>query len=159
MFDPMLLIPLVLLGVMLIFMWRGNKKRAAQQSELREQMVVGAEVMTQAGIYGTIIEQDQDNNVTTIETTPGVQLRVHPATIVNVVSPTVPDDASALTSDQPEAAADTTAPAADAAEPVAEAKPATEAQGQNETSIDGYRGTAAGRDDVDGAGDDRGTKA
>lgn len=99
MFDPMLLIPLVLLGAMLIFMWRGNKKRAQQQATLREQMVVGADVMTQAGIYGTIIELDPENNVTTLETSPGVTLRVHPSTVLNVVSPTVPDDASSLTAD------------------------------------------------------------
>lgn len=94
--DPMLLLPLVLLGAMLFFMWRGNKKRAAQQQEMRTQMVVGADVMTQAGIFGTIVDQDTDNNVTTIETTPGVLVRVHSATVINVVTPTVPDDASAL---------------------------------------------------------------
>lgn len=94
--DPMLFIPLLLLGAMLIFMWRGNKKRAEQQSTLREQMVVGADVMTQAGIFGTITDIDAENNVTTIETSPGVPLRVHSATILNVITPTVPDDASAL---------------------------------------------------------------
>ena len=96
--DPMLFIPLLLLGAMLIFMWRGNKKRAEQQATMREQMVVGADVMTQAGIFGTITDIDTDNNVTTIETSPGVPLRVHSATILNIVTPTVPDDASALAS-------------------------------------------------------------
>ncbi|GGA57563.1 hypothetical protein GCM10011490_04190 [Pseudoclavibacter endophyticus] len=97
--DPMLLIPLLLIAVLLVFMWRGNKKRAVQQQSLREQMVVGAEVMTQAGIYGTIVAQDADNNVTTLETSPGTTLRVHTATVINVLSPTVPDDASALDDD------------------------------------------------------------
>lgn len=97
--DPMLLIPLVLLGAMLIFMWRGNKKRAAQQQTLREQMVVGSDVMTQAGIYGTIVDLDSENHVTTLEVSPGTTIRVHSSTVINIVTPPVPDDASSLTSD------------------------------------------------------------
>jgi|UPI0003815D66 preprotein translocase subunit YajC len=97
--DLMLVLPLLLLVVMMIFMWRSNKKRQEQQQEMRQQLVPGTEVMTQAGIYGTIVEVDTDNNVATIESGPGTVLRVHSATIVNVVTPTVPDDASALTDD------------------------------------------------------------
>ncbi len=99
--DLMLVLPLLLLVVMMIFMWRSNKKRQEQQQEMRQQLVPGTEVMTQAGIYGTIVDVDADNNVATIESAPGTQLRVHSATIVNVVTPTVPDDASALTGDEP----------------------------------------------------------
>lgn len=99
--DLMLVLPLLLLVVMMIFMWRSNKKRQEQQQEMRQQLVPGTEVMTQAGIYGTIVDIDADNNVATIESAPGTQLRVHSATIVNVVTPTVPDDASALTGDEP----------------------------------------------------------
>lgn len=95
--DFMLVIPLVLLGAMLLFMWRGNKKRQEQQTQMRSQMVVGADVMTQAGIYGTITEIDAEHNITTIETTPGTRMRVHSSTIVNILTPAVPDDASSLT--------------------------------------------------------------
>lgn len=98
--DFMLVIPLVLLGAMLFFMWRSNRKRQEQQTQMRAQMVVGADVMTQAGIYGTITDIDADNNITTIETTPGTRMRVHSSTVLNVVSPTVPDDASSLTTDE-----------------------------------------------------------
>ena len=102
MFDPnsaMLFLPLLLLAVMMIFMWRNNKKMQERQAQMRTQMQVGTEVMTQGGIYGTIVDVDAENNVTTIESTPGTVLRVHTATIVNVVTPTatVPDDASSLT--------------------------------------------------------------
>lgn len=101
--DPMLILPLILLAVMLVFMWRSNKKRQAQASEMKSKAVVGAEVMTQAGIFGTIVDIDEPNNVTTIETTPGTQVRVHSATVLNVVTPTVPDDASALMAEEHEA--------------------------------------------------------
>lgn len=130
MFDPMLLIPLVLLGAMLIFMWRGNKKRASQQAQLREQMVVGADVMTQAGIYGTIVELDPEHNVTTLETSPGVTLRVHSATVLNVVTPTVPDDASSLADDG------LPAPAAEELETSADANTSTSASDDATTDGD-----------------------
>lgn len=94
--DITLLLPLVLLAVLLIFMWRSNKKRSQQQQDLRRQLVPGTEVLTQAGIYGTIIEVDSDKNVAVLETSPGVLLRVHSATIINVITPAVPDDASEL---------------------------------------------------------------
>ena len=99
--DPMLILPLVLLAVMMFFMWRTNKRNQEKQQQIRESMAPGVEVMTQAGIYGTLIELDADSHVAVIETTPGTRLRVHSATIVNVVTPTVvvPDDASALTDD------------------------------------------------------------
>ncbi|MFD0995482.1 preprotein translocase subunit YajC [Pseudoclavibacter chungangensis] len=97
--DLTLLLPLALLALMLVFMWRSNKKRQAQAQETKSKAVVGAEVMTQAGIYGTIVDIDADNNVTTIETTPGTRIRVHSATVLNVVTPNVPDDASELIGD------------------------------------------------------------
>lgn len=174
MFDPMLLIPLVLLGAMLIFMWRGNKKRSQQQAQLREQMVVGVDVMTQAGIYGTIVDIDADNNVTTLETSPGVTLRVHSATVLNVVTPPVPDDASALADDGlPAPAAESidaeaderaldASRASDDAE-IDEAEPADDAE--LDESADASSSDALGRyrdkdgDAGDGTGTNDGTKA
>lgn len=125
--NLMLVLPLVLLAVMMFFMWRSNKRNREKQQEIRESMTTGVEVMTQAGIYGTLIEIDNENNVAVIETTPGTRLRVHSATIVNVVQPAieVPDDASALTGDA--AAERTEEPVAErAAEQVEEPVEATD---------------------------------
>lgn len=96
--DMMLVLPLVLLAVMMFFMWRGNKRNTERQQQMRQSMAPGVEVMTQAGIYGTIVEVDEENNVVTIESTPGTSIRVHSATVVNVITPSVvvPDDASEL---------------------------------------------------------------
>lgn len=96
--DMMLVLPLVLLAVMMFFMWRGNKRNQERQQQMRQSMAPGVEVMTQAGIYGTIVDFDEANNVAVIESTPGTRIRVHSATIVNVVTPNVvvPDDASEL---------------------------------------------------------------
>lgn len=101
-FDPTMIILIVLAVVMLLFMWRGNKQRAAQQQAMKTKLVPGAEVMTQAGIFGRIVEIDEERAVTTIETSPGVTMRVHSATVANVVEPAVPDDASSLAVDADE---------------------------------------------------------
>jgi preprotein translocase subunit YajC len=47
----------------------------------------GAEVMTQHGIFGTLISIDDEKNEAIIETTPGVRLRVHRQTVSRVVDP------------------------------------------------------------------------
>lgn len=109
----MLFLPLILLVLMMVFMWRSNKKNQERQQQLRAQLAPGVEVMTQSGIFGTVVEIDQDLNTAIIETTPGTNLKVHSATIVNVVSPdvVVPDDASSLTDDT--ATADDAAPHTD----------------------------------------------
>lgn len=144
--DPMMYLPLVLLAVMLVLMWRGNKQRAKLQEEMKAKVVVGADVMTQAGIYGTIVDIDEAANVTTIETTPGTRIRVHSMTIANVVEPTVPDDASSLV-------ADPAAPAAEAS--AADATLDVQAPAGGATSAEPRYGERVedvldGRDELDG---------
>lgn len=134
----MLFLPLILLVLMMVFMWRSNKKNQERQQQLRAQLAPGVEVMTQSGIYGTVIEIDHDLNTAIIETTPGTNLKVHSATIVNVVSPdvVVPDDASSLTDDT--AIADDAAPHTDEAEaaanPPADATDASDIDGDDEAN-------------------------
>ena len=96
-FDPMLLLPLSLLAVMMLLMWRGNKQRQQAMNDMRSKLVPGVEVMTQAGIFGTLIELDSDNIIAVLEVSPGTNIRVHSQTVATVVEPTVPDDASTLT--------------------------------------------------------------
>ena len=52
----------------------------------------GAEVMTQHGIYGTLISIDDEKNEAIIETTPGTRLRVHRQTVARVVDPIVAEE-------------------------------------------------------------------
>lgn len=101
--DPMMFLPLILLAVMLILMWRGNKQRQSMMNEMRTKLVPGAEVMTQAGIFGTLVEIDTDSNIATLEVSPGVEIRVHSQTVATVVEPKVPNDASSLDVDLAEA--------------------------------------------------------
>jgi preprotein translocase subunit YajC len=86
-----------LLAVVIFFMFRSSRKRRADAEKLQTQMVPGVEVMTQHGIYGTLISLDDDKNEAVIETTPGTRLRVHRQTLARVVEPVAgePDEAQA----------------------------------------------------------------
>jgi preprotein translocase subunit YajC len=75
------------LAIMVIFMVRNSRKRKRDAEELQTKFVPGAEVMTQHGIYGTLISVDQEKNEAIIETTPGTRLRVHRQTVARVIEP------------------------------------------------------------------------
>lgn len=145
--DLTLILPLILLAVLMVFMWRSNKKRTQQQQEMRSNLRPGAEVMTQSGIYGTIVDLDEENHVATIESSPGTLLRVHSSTIANIV-PTaedvpvadVPDDASALDAEAQALRSERDAsdePASDEADTDESAEQATDAPSDDTTSNDG----------------------
>jgi preprotein translocase subunit YajC len=76
-----------LLAVVIIFMFRSSRKRRADAEKLQTQMTPGVEVMTQHGIYGTLVSLDEEKNEAIIETTPGTKLRVHRQTLARVVEP------------------------------------------------------------------------
>lgn len=135
-----LLLPLAL-AFLIFTMFRKQRKMKKQVAEQRTQMVPGTEVMTNFGLFGTMVSLDEDNNKALIEIAPGVTATVHSQTLSKVVVPesdeveqpadevsdgapadtvsagtvsagTVPDDASSLTG-----------PRADADEPVVNETP------------------------------------
>lgn len=83
--DPLLLVMVAVLAVFVFVQFRSSKKRRAQQETLQNKMVPGAEIMTQFGVYGTLLSIDEDNNEALIETTPGTIIRLHRQTILKVV--------------------------------------------------------------------------
>ncbi|MBU1588724.1 MAG: preprotein translocase subunit YajC [Actinobacteria bacterium] len=85
-FDPLTIIMLAVLAVLVIFMFRNSRKRQAQARELQSKVAVGAEVMTNFGLYGTILEMDDEENQVLLETTPGTVLKVHRQTVTRVVT-------------------------------------------------------------------------
>jgi preprotein translocase subunit YajC len=114
-FDPTLILLGGLVVVMIFFTWRSSRKRKADAEQMQTKLQPGVEVMTQHGIFGTLVSLDDDKNEAIIETTPGTQLRIHRQTIVRVVDPAeleladedVVDDDLAV--DETDAVADTDA--------------------------------------------------
>jgi preprotein translocase subunit YajC len=84
--DPLTIIMLAVLAVLVFFMFRNSRKRQAQARELQSKVAVGAEVMTNFGLYGTILEMDEEENQVLLETTPGTVLKVHRQTVTRVVT-------------------------------------------------------------------------
>jgi len=83
--DPLSIAMLAILGVLIFFMFRNSRKRKAQMAELRDQMVPGVEVMTNFGLYGTLITNDTAANSAEIEISTGVIVKVHSQTLAKVV--------------------------------------------------------------------------
>jgi preprotein translocase subunit YajC len=84
--DPLTIGMLAILAVLIFFMFRNSRKRKAQMEELRTQIVPGAEVMTNFGLYGTLISIDESSKVAELEVAPGNVVRVHSQTIAKVVA-------------------------------------------------------------------------
>jgi preprotein translocase subunit YajC len=90
--DPLTLVMLAVLGVLVFFMFRNSRKRQKDQASLQSQMVAGAEVMTNFGMYGTILSIDEESNRVALEIAPGTVVSLHRQTIARVVEPTADDD-------------------------------------------------------------------
>lgn len=88
-FDPLTLIMLAVLALLVFFMFRNGRKRKRDQEELQSTIVAGADVMTNFGMYGTIVSIDEENNRAVLEIAPGVEITLHRQTIARVVDPVV----------------------------------------------------------------------
>ena len=102
-FDPFTIIMLVVLAVLIFFMFRNSRKRQSDARELQAKVVAGAKVMTNFGVFGTILSIDEDENQVQLETTPGTVLTVHRQTIARVVDATdAPATSTAAVEGEPE---------------------------------------------------------
>jgi preprotein translocase subunit YajC len=88
--DPLTIVMLGVLGLLIFFMVRNSRKRRADVEMLQQKMVPGAEVMTNFGLFGTLVAIDEDENIATIEVSPGSTIRVHRQTLARVVEDDVP---------------------------------------------------------------------
>jgi len=75
-FNPSLILMVALFAVLIFMMFRGRKKQAAQQEKLKNNTVPGAKVMTNSGIFGTVVGVDAEDRVQ-VEVANGVILTLH----------------------------------------------------------------------------------
>jgi preprotein translocase subunit YajC len=89
--DPLTIVMVVILAALIFFMFRNSRKRQREQAEVRSKMVPGAEVMTNFGLYATLLSVNEDDNTALIQVAPGTVLKVHRQVLARVVEPTVAD--------------------------------------------------------------------
>jgi preprotein translocase subunit YajC len=84
-FDPLTIGMLAVLAILVFFMFRNSRKRQREASELQQKVQVGADVMTNFGVFGTILDIDEENNKVQLETSPGTVLTVHRQVVTRVI--------------------------------------------------------------------------
>ena len=72
-----LLFPLVLIGGVFYFLLlRPQRAQRQRQQQLQSALDVGDEIVTIAGMYGTITDIDDDDDSVTVEIAPGTRVRM-----------------------------------------------------------------------------------
>jgi preprotein translocase subunit YajC len=74
-----LILPFFLIMYFLVI--RPQSQRRKAQMRLQSDLEVGDEVVTTAGIYGTITEIDDDYGIVTLEVAPGMEVRFSRAAV------------------------------------------------------------------------------
>lgn len=75
-------LPLLLMGVVFYFLLiRPQSQRRRAQMQMQADIEVGDEIVTTAGIYGTVTDIDDDFGIMTIEVAPGTEIRMARAAV------------------------------------------------------------------------------
>jgi preprotein translocase subunit YajC len=85
---PFFIIILIAFGAMWLMSNR-TRKQQRKAADFRSQLAVGQDVMTGSGMFGTVVAIDDD--IITLESTPGSRSRWLRAAIAKVVEPPVED--------------------------------------------------------------------
>lgn len=84
--DPLSLLMIVGAGLAFYFLIiRPGKQRQRQQQDMISALQPGAEIMTSAGIFGTVAVVTDEQ--ISLEVSPGVYLRILPAAVSRVIEP------------------------------------------------------------------------
>ncbi|MCZ2404480.1 preprotein translocase subunit YajC [Paenarthrobacter sp. Z7-10] len=115
----MTLILFAVFAVFIIMMFRRQKKAKAAMQEQQAKMGIGVSVMTNFGLFGTVLAIDEQENKVVLQLSPGNTATVHRQTITKIIgaeevtggatASTIPDDASSLTNRTDSSAAPETA--------------------------------------------------
>ncbi|GHD12083.1 preprotein translocase subunit YajC [Zhihengliuella salsuginis] len=100
-FNPMNLILLAAFALLIFMMFRGRQKQKKAQAELQSKMQDGARIMTNFGLFGTVVTQKPEDNQIVLEIAPGTNVTIHSGSVARVVDS---NDAPAEPIDEPAAA-------------------------------------------------------
>jgi preprotein translocase subunit YajC len=87
---------LILLAVVLIafvfFQFRSSRRRQKEAAERIASLQPGVEVMTNFGLYGTLVSVDEEDNVALVEIAPKTIVKLHRQVLLKAVEPVVPEE-------------------------------------------------------------------
>ena len=90
-------LPLLLMGGVFYFLLiRPQQRRARAQQVLLRSVEVGDEIVTTAGVFGTIIDIDDESDVITVEIAPATRIRMVRAGVGRIVG----DEPEVIESDE-----------------------------------------------------------
>lgn len=90
--DYTLILIAVALAVFVFFQFRSSKRRQKEAAERLASLLPGAEVMTNFGLYGTLISVDEEENVAFVEIAPKTIVKLHRQVILKAVEPVVSEE-------------------------------------------------------------------
>lgn len=90
--DYTLILIAVALAVFVFFQYRSSKRRQREAAERLESLVPGVEVMTNFGLYGTLVSMDDEENLAFIEIAPKTIVKVHKQVVLKAVEQDTPDE-------------------------------------------------------------------
>jgi preprotein translocase subunit YajC len=91
--DPTLILIAGALVVLIAFNWWSSRKRRATEETRKSTMVPGVEVMTNFGLFGTLISVDDVAKEAVLEIAPKTKVKVHASTLLKVITPDEPGEA------------------------------------------------------------------
>lgn len=62
--------------LMFFFLQRSNRRRQQQQRAVQQSVEEGEEIVTTSGMFGTVIEVDDDEDTMLVEIAPGTRIRM-----------------------------------------------------------------------------------
>jgi preprotein translocase subunit YajC len=93
-------LPIILIFVLMYFVLiRPQTKRRREAQELQSRLVPGDEIQTVGGLYGTVIDTDDES--VTLEPSPGVTLRFARGAIARVINKQPTEDVEEYEEEEP----------------------------------------------------------
>lgn len=62
--------------LMFFFLQRSNRRRQNQQRSMQQAVTEGEEILTTSGMFGTVVEVDDDEDTMLVEIAPGTRIRM-----------------------------------------------------------------------------------
>ncbi|CAN5185480.1 hypothetical protein BH09ACT3_BH09ACT3_02690 [soil metagenome] len=109
-FDPTLILIAVALAVFVFFQFRSSRKRSKENAERQAAILPGVEIMTNYGLFGTIVSVDEANNLAFVEVSPGNIIKIHRSTILKPADDLVIPETAEELEDEGSIAVDEIAP-------------------------------------------------